>query len=579
MRLISQVFTILAFYCVIEAYRLHQRTPSSSSSSLPYYRRQSQHLQAVHNADVAIIGGGPAGTVLAWLLQEQEKCSVLLIDPRGSSKTSWYPNYGEWRDEWHAIAERLQLEELKKCVTNEWELTNCYFAGEDDITTLSRPYVRVDRVKMQSLLRDRYEAAKGRVIASKLTSKSISMNLFNQNLVHSVMGSKIQLDNGDEVNCKVLVDTSGLESRLTIKESTFLARGNEKVLPTGHQVAYGFIAHVDKLGPYAEEAMTLFDYRTGFVESEKAWLKDAEDRPTFMYAMPLGRNKDGSYRVFFEETSLVGRGKRTLSFEECKKRALKRLAFYDINIRGMEEEEYCYIPMGGELPDRHQRVIAFGGAANLVHPSTGYHLHRMLAASKTLAKVISKGIHSNENPDRIASLSYNALWNKRNRLQRDFQAYGGEYLMAQNVASLRDFFAAFFSVPQDLWSGFLAGFPGLPHSELHDSWEKRFSFALQLFMKMTNASRISMILFAITYTLEYGPNTLFRSLLPAWVFGDGPSDYEWQEVSDEVGNEQVKAEAREMIRAFVPTAGDGVGKTHSEQLPSPFNAPELLSSV
>ena len=26
---------------------------------------------------------------------------------------------------------------------------------------------------------------------------------------------------------------------------------------------------------------------------------------------------------------------------------------------------------GGELPDRSQRVIAFGAAANTVHPSTG----------------------------------------------------------------------------------------------------------------------------------------------------------------------------------------------------------------
>jgi lycopene beta-cyclase len=37
----------------------------------------------------------------------------------------------------------------------------------------------------------------------------------------------------------------------------------------------------------------------------------------------------------------------------------------------VEDEEYCYIPMGGELPDPSQRVVAFGGAANMVHPSTG----------------------------------------------------------------------------------------------------------------------------------------------------------------------------------------------------------------
>ena len=46
---------------------------------------------------------------------------------------------------------------------------------------------------------------------------------------------------------------------------------------------------------------------------------------------------------------------------------------YDIGMKvlGLEEEEYCYIPMGGELPDLTQRAVAFGGAANFVHPATG----------------------------------------------------------------------------------------------------------------------------------------------------------------------------------------------------------------
>jgi lycopene beta-cyclase len=66
----------------------------------------------------------------------------------------------------------------------------------------------------------------------------------------------------------------------------------------------------------------------------------------FMYTMPLGVLADGKYRVFFEETSLVGRGSRRLSFEECKSRAYERLKYHNINVLGVEEEEYCYIPMG-----------------------------------------------------------------------------------------------------------------------------------------------------------------------------------------------------------------------------------------
>lgn len=79
-----------------------------------------------------------------------------------------------------------------------------------------------------------------------------------------------------------------------------------------------------------------------------------------MYTMPLGKLPDGKgYRVFFEETSLVGRDERRLSFEECKTRAMKRLEFHGINVFGLEEEEFCYIPMGGELPESNQvKVIS-----------------------------------------------------------------------------------------------------------------------------------------------------------------------------------------------------------------------------
>lgn len=37
----------------------------------------------------------------------------------------------------------------------------------------------------------------------------------------------------------------------------------------------------------------------------------------------------------------------------------------------VEEEEYCLIPMGGVLPTHPQRVLAIGGTAGMVHPSTG----------------------------------------------------------------------------------------------------------------------------------------------------------------------------------------------------------------
>ena len=107
-----------------------------------------------------------------------------------------------------------------------------------------------------------------------------------------------------------------------------------------------------------------------------------------MYAMPMGPSKDGARRrVFFEETSLVARPPMT--FDECKRRMELRLQHLGVTVHAVEEEEFCYIPMGGVLPKREQRVVAFGGSLGLVHPSTGYQICRALAAAGPAAKAIA----------------------------------------------------------------------------------------------------------------------------------------------------------------------------------------------
>lgn len=110
-----------------------------------------------------------------------------------------------------------------------------------------------------------------------------------------------------------------------------------------------------------------------------------------MYAMPMGPSKDGQkQKVFFEETSLVARP--PISFDECKRRMELRLKHLGATVLSVEEEEFCYIPMGGAIPTRSQRVVAFGGALGLVHASTGYQICRALAAAGPAAKTIAKEV-------------------------------------------------------------------------------------------------------------------------------------------------------------------------------------------
>lgn len=235
--------------------------------------------------DVTILGGGPAGTTLAWMLQEQHRLSVAMVDPRGDSDATWYPNYGEWQDEWYHLADRLQLPELRLCTTNNWENTDCFFGGDAKTpsshrTRLSRPYVRVDRVKLQKLLRHRFREATGDIIPSKVSAKRTGPNVFDKNLIHHGEGTRITLDNGQQIETRVIVDATGFESQLVAKDNPYLARGHNDPLQPGYQIAYGFMANCSGTGPYAFDAMTLFDYRTDHLHQHPEWLEDGEARPT-----------------------------------------------------------------------------------------------------------------------------------------------------------------------------------------------------------------------------------------------------------------------------------------------------------
>jgi lycopene beta-cyclase len=295
----SLIFITLAgFHILTDAFHLTAlKNPQSG------FRQRDIRLQA-EKFDVAVLGSGPAGTAIAFLLQEQQKCNVVMIDPRGNSEKTWYPNYGEWTDEWHHLAESLKLPELTECTTTEWNITDCFFGGNGDVpmgerTTLSRGYVRVDRIKLQKIMRQTYQQANGRIIESKVSASRIGLNLFDKNIIHGDKNTVLTLDNGQSIESKVVIDATGFETRFTTNEEPYTARGKNVELKTGFQIAYGFIATVTSMGPYDFKAMTLFDYRTDHLAVNSTDLTDAENRPTFMYVMPLGKNDDGTFRVFF----------------------------------------------------------------------------------------------------------------------------------------------------------------------------------------------------------------------------------------------------------------------------------------
>ena len=46
-----------------------------------------------YDVDVAVIGGGIAGSTISYLLQDREKLKVALIDPKVNSPGAWYTHH------------------------------------------------------------------------------------------------------------------------------------------------------------------------------------------------------------------------------------------------------------------------------------------------------------------------------------------------------------------------------------------------------------------------------------------------------------------------------------------------------
>lgn len=548
--------------------RTHQSSTSLSSSSTTTTSLNAAKYD--YECDVLVLGGGPTGRAVASLFASSSNNDWNVILADASHEKPFVPNYGVWRDEWDAVVDRyrqmgvsLTGGEYGEALNRQWDITDCFFGGSFDIPTeqrqrLDRPYCQVDKNALkQSLVNDSNGVT---ILPYNHDSKAIGINIYSPtgSLVHDETGSTIRLVSKDDesdtvtVRARIIIDTTGHETQLVLRDTK--ADANR---PPGFQIAYGCLADLDEssvvdktmCGPYDKEAMTLFDYRTDHFDGDDSATQKAIEEPTFMYVMPLKDNK-----VFFEETSLVARP--AVSFQECKDRCFRRLDHLGIKVNAIEEEEFCYIPMGGSLPIRAQRVVGLGGASAMVHPSTGYHLCRMLMGVADAVSAMEQNMLSNKGPDEVAASAYHAVWTPENIRQRNFAVFGGEFLMERDVVGLRGFFDGFFRLPLELWGGFLAGWPGLPNNVHHETWYARLWFGLSFIVKLPPPVALAMAKAILMYTLEEG-TPLMQSVTP--LVGE-PASYEYDDyVQANAGDVAAKLEAKSMIQQSavteeVPTA-------------------------
>lgn len=436
---------------------------------------------ATKTYDVVVIGGGPAGISLAAALG-QRGVKVLCADL--TLNKEWPNNYGTWVDELEPLG-------LADCTSHQWNRTSAFVNADGSKSELDRAYCRVDRVLMKKRLLSRCDES-GNVVVVHAAAQTVDVSSHpDWSFVSLKTFSSSQISH-ETVAGSIIVDATGHELRFV------------KFQPgksPGYQAAYGIECVVSEKGyPYSADEMLLMDFRDDHMQSSKEEREASQKEPTFIYVMPLDEGK--GRRVFFEETSLVA--SPAMDFALLKQRLNKRLAYYGIQVDKILDEEYCLIPMGGAMPELRQRVVAFGGAAALVHPATGYMIARALKLADDAAEIIAQEVKNGGNADEKAYRIWDRIWNVGRQRQRDFFNYGGEFLAKIDLDTTRGFFSAFFKLPTKQWSDFLSFKLVTP--------VQRLVFGLGVFARTSNDVRTKLVLDAMLH----GRLPLAMSVLPLY---------------------------------------------------------------
>lgn len=373
--------------------------------------------------DLVVIGCGPAGLALA---AESAKLglSVGLIGP----DLPFTNNYGVWEDEFKDLG-------LERCIEHVWRDTIVYLDDNDPIF-IGRAYGRVSRHLLHEELLKRCVEAGVSYLNTKVES-----------IVEASGGHRLVECQGDIViPCRLATVASGAASGKLLEYEV----GGPRV---SVQTAYGIEVEVEN-NPYDPSLMVFMDYRD-FLK-HKAECLEAQ-YPTFLYAMSMSPT-----RVFFEETCLAS--KDAMPFDLLKNKLMSRLETMGIRIIRTYEEEWSYIPVGGSLPNTEQKNLAFGAAASMVHPATGYSVVRSLSEAPKYASVIAnvlKQYHvknmlvSSRISENISLQAWNALWPQERKRQRAFFLFGLALILELDIEGIRTFFQSFFRLPKWMSQGFL----------------------------------------------------------------------------------------------------------------------------
>ncbi len=392
--------------------------------------------------DVLVVGGGPAALAMAAALGA-ERLKVVVLSPNDPNDP-WANTYGIWGEEVDAVG-------LAHLLGHRWSHSVSFFgAGETEAdgaanapTVLGRDYGLFDKHKLQAHWLQLCQQA-GVIFQRGKASEIDFIDGDGLPVTAHTPGSLCRVCGPAnlELTARLVVDASG-------HKPVFVTRADEG--PVAGQAAYGLVGRFSA-APVKSGEFVLMDFRCDHLTAAERLAP-----PTFLYAMDLG---DGLF--FVEETSLALAP--PVPVAELRQRLERRLAHRGVALLELHHEEFCLFPMNLPLPHLDQPVLAFGGAAAMVHPASGYLVGALLRRAGGLARAIAAELKALE-PNSVATLAaagWQALWPAEMRRKHALYSFGLEKLMRFREDQLRHFFATFFSLPSPIWYGFLTNTLPLP---------------------------------------------------------------------------------------------------------------------
>jgi lycopene beta-cyclase len=230
----------------------------------------------------------------------------------------------------------------------------------------------------------------------------------------------IRLADGEELRAAIVVDAGGHRQPLG---------GRDRYGNAAEQTAAGVVVDEATAAPLVPPGEALFmDWRSD--HGEEGW-------PTFLYGIPLGGGA-----VLLEETALARRP--GLPLPVLRRRLHARLARHGIAAPTDATTESVRFPVDSP---RHRTpgVLAFGAAAPLVHPATGFSVATSLRLAPVVADAVAARLPTGA--DSALAAGRSAVWPPGARAVHRFRRVGLEALLRMPPAEVPAFFETFFALP------------------------------------------------------------------------------------------------------------------------------------